>query len=168
MSLQSKLTALATLLGTDAKTLKVTIGALANLSTLNKSSLVDALNEVFALASTGGNSAVIDDTAGQGANKTWSIDKIITMQNALTQSLLGDTPQAAYDTLTEIGQYIAADGTATSGMLTAIANRVSVDAAQVFTNAQKLQARTNIGAFGADEIGNPDVDLVAIYNTAKA
>lgn len=49
-----------------------------------------------------------------------------------------------------------------------IANRVRFDAAQVLTEPQQAQARGNIGALGAVEIGNPDHDFVADYTAAKA
>jgi hypothetical protein len=43
-----------------------------------------------------------------------------------------------------------------------MSKRLRFDAAQTLTTAEQLQACTNLG------IGNPDVDLVAAYNTAKA
>ena len=49
-----------------------------------------------------------------------------------------------------------------------IANRVRFDAAQTLAAPQQAQARANIGALGAVEIGNPDHDFVADYTAAKA
>ena len=49
-----------------------------------------------------------------------------------------------------------------------IANRVRYDAPQTLTAPQQTQARSNIAAYGAAEIGNPDADLAATYTAAKA
>lgn len=72
-----------------------------------------------------------------------------------------DGAPSAWDTLKEIADYIAADQTATTAITTALSNRVRFDAAQALTAEQQLQACQNIG------IGDPTVDLVAAYTTAK-
>ena len=103
-----------------------------------------------------------------GANKTYSINKIKSSIQQLKDDLLGGVPATAFDTLKEIADYIGTDQTATSGLVTAMSNRVRVDAPQTFTTIEKTQARQNIGAYGLSEIGDPDTDLLTIYNTAKA
>ncbi|RYF26547.1 MAG: hypothetical protein EOO42_01210 [Flavobacteriales bacterium] len=168
MTQTQRISALATAIGVDIKDLRTTIGVMSSLSTTNKGNIVAAINEVFALANSGGASAVIDDVATSGTAKTYSIDKIKSQIEELKQALLGGVPAAAYDTLKEIADYIATDVTGAASMTTALGLRVRVDAAQSFNSTQQLQARNNIDAFGTPEIGNPDTDLVAAYTTAKA
>ena len=167
-TLASRLSDLAQLMGTDVKTLTAKIGNLATLSTASKTSLVAAINEVYGLIGTGGGSAVIDDTATTATDKTWSANHITAKLVEFREALLGGVPATAFDTLKEIADYIGQDQTATSGLVAAMAVRVSVADVQSFTNPQKIQGRANIGAYGVEEIGNPDTDLVTIYNTAKA
>lgn len=168
MTLQGRISALATLIGADYKSLVALIGTMSALATTNKTTIVGAINEVLALANTGGASAVIDDTANAGANKTYSIDKIKQQVAQLKSEILGGLPNEAFDTLKELSDYALADGAAMTAFTTAMALRVRVDAAQAFSSPQQLQARQNIDAFGTPEIGNPDTDFVSVYNTAKA
>ena len=42
--------------------------------------------------------------------------------------------------------------------------RVRFDAAQTLTDAEQLQARTNIGAVAASDVGNTDTDFVVIFD----
>jgi hypothetical protein len=75
---------------------------------------------------------------------------------------------AALDTLKELADALNNDPSFATTIATQIANRVRFDDAQVLTAPQKAQARANIGAQSAAAIGDPDRDLVADYNTAKA
>lgn len=165
MTQEQRLTLALQTIGTDVKTIIGNQGQLSTLNTSAKSSLVSALNEIYSLIST---AISIDDNASTGSNKTYSIDKIKSSIQSLKDDLLGGVPTTAFDTLKEIADYIGTDQTATSGLVTAIAKRVAVDSVQTFTANEKTQARENIEAFGSKEIGNPDTDLLAIYNTAKA
>jgi hypothetical protein len=72
---------------------------------------------------------------------------------------------AAYDTLLEIQQAMAADESTVQGVLTALGKRVRVDAAQTLTAGEQAQARTNIGALGTADLG-PEVDYVAAATAA--
>lgn len=167
MTLQERITALATIVAGDTKIL---LGATGNLSTLQtnaKNSLVAAINELKGLIGTGGASAVIDDAATSSSTKTYSVDKILEVAGQVKQDLLGGVPSAAFDTLKEIADYILEDQTAASQIVSALAKRVRVDVAQTFTSEEKIIGRSNIGAFGTQEIGDPDTDFVTIYNTAK-
>ena len=165
MTQEQRLTLALQTIGTDVKTIIGNQGQLSTLNTSAKSSLVSALNEIYSLIST---AISIDDNASTGSNKTYSIDKIKSSIQSLKDDLLGGVPTTAFDTLKEIADYIGTDQTATSGLVVAIAKRVAVDSVQTFTANEKIQARENIEAFGSEEIGNPDTDLLAIYNTAKA
>lgn len=65
MSLETRITGLATAIGADIKALTAKQGDLTALSTTAKGNLVAAINELYGrLASTG---AVIDDAVGDGA-----------------------------------------------------------------------------------------------------
>lgn len=106
-------------------------------------------------------------TATLVSDGVWSPAKVTSEIQAVKTAIIGGAA-AAYDTLMELQTAIQTDDTAISGINTALANRVRFDAAQSLTAPQKVQAKANIDAYGALEIGNPDTDLVALYTTAKA
>ncbi|OLU15320.1 hypothetical protein BVH01_15995 [Pseudomonas sp. PA1(2017)] len=164
MTMETRLIALANAIGTDIKNLTAKQGDLTSLPTQAKGNLVAAIAEIYSLM--GQASAVIDDTAGDGATSvTWSADKIhdtIELAKvAVKDSILGGASEA-YDTLLELEQLATGNASAGAALATAVANRVRYDEAQTLTVAQKLQACTNIG------IGNPETDFAAAYATAKA
>lgn len=168
MTLQSRLDELAEALGADHKILRGLIGELSNLATDNQISIVAALNEVNAKAiASGGGGVEIDNGNPAGTTTTYSASKIVSEINAAKAAIIGGA-SGAYDTLLEIQTALQSDDTDISGLLTAVANRVRYDAAQSLTSPQQAQARANIGALSTVETGNVDVDLVAIYNAAKA
>jgi 23S rRNA pseudoU1915 N3-methylase RlmH len=183
MTLQQRLNALITSIGTDIKSLiqkqgdLVTLnttsksnlvsainevltkeGDLSTLSTTVKSNLVVAINEVFSIANSGAN--VIDDASTSANDKTWSVSKIKT-EIALAITNLINGADGASDTLKELADQILALSQADAGLISAVSS-------QTFTPAQKSQARNNIDAYGSVELGNPDTDLVALYTLAKS
>ena len=161
MSLETKLVAFAQAVGVDIGELIETRGDLAALTTTQKTSLVAAINELKAGLGSIDLTAIINDAAGVGVvDKTWSADKIVSALDALKTEILDGAPEA-FNTLKEIADYLAANDGTLEALLTAINNRVRFDAAQTLTTEQKLTACTNIG------VGNPEVDLVAAYTTAK-
>ena len=166
MSQEQRLLDLANGVAQDIKALRTAQGDLASLSTTAKANLVAAINEVFTLAQSGAGGAGIDDSAGAGATGvTWSADKIVTelalAVSALREQLMGGEVDAALDTFAELQARLADDQTLAASFSTALTKRVRFDAEQVLTEAEKLQACTNIG------IGNPEADLLAAYNAAK-
>ena len=169
MTLEQRLSLLATAIGADVKALKLADGDLTALSTTAKTNLVAALNEVYALANSG--SSVILDTANNTiTNKTWSANKIDSAMTAAIAALrteLRAGAGAALDTFAEVAAQLAADEGTAAALATAVGNRVRFDAAQALTGAQQIQARSNIAAQDAAAIGNPDADLAAAYVTAK-
>lgn len=154
MSLQTRLTDLATAIATDVKQLRTWItgsssGSLAGLTTTVKTDLIAAINEVNAKP-TGG------DVTSQDL-----VD--------LKDEILGAGVPAALDTLDELAAALGDDANFGSTVTTALGNRVRVDtAAQGLTGTQQTNARTNIAAVGSAEIGDPETDLVALYAAAKA
>ena len=173
MTHEERLRLLITQLGADHKsqqlsiqTLTTAIGTLPSLSTTAKGNLVAAINEIFALATSG--AGLINDALTTSTVKTFSIDKIKLEIAALKTELLGGIPAATLDTFKEISDAILADQTGTTVMVTAIGNRVSYTNADNKSTVEKAQARANIDAYGVVELGNPDTDLIALYTTAKA
>ena len=70
---------------------------------------------------------------------------------------------AAYDTLVEIQQLLQNSTSGLDALLAAVNNRVRFDAAQSLAVAEQLQARSNIGAVAASDVGNTDTDFVAVF-----
>ena len=163
MSQELKLIALAQTIAGDVKLLTNRIGDLTSLPTTAKGNIVAAIQEIYTLMDQAG--AVIDDAAGNGATSvTWSADKIYDMielaKAAVKTDLLGGAT-AAFDTLKELQDLITGDESIVSALSTKVGEKVSFAEAQTLTSGQRLQACQNIG------IGNPESDLVAVYNAAK-
>ena len=143
-TLEQRLNSLASAIGADIKALRDADGVLSSLPTAAKNNLVSAIAEVYTMASGGSSQAAIDAA-------------INNLRNELRAGA-----GAALDTFAEVAAQLQADESAAAALATAINNRVRFDEAQNLSAAQQLQACTNIG------IGNPDVDLISTYNTAKA
>lgn len=165
MKLQERLALLISAIGTDVKNILATRGNMATLTTSEKTNLVGAINELKS-AIQGAGANINDNSASTAA--VYSSQKTTDLIAALKSELLGGAPAAAFDTLKEIADYLASDETAMSGLVTAVGHKVDYSQAQSLTTEQKTQARTNIAAYGVDEIGDPDTDLLTAYNTAKA
>lgn len=170
--LTAQILSLANIIGVDTNALISAIGTLSDLQTTNKTSVVAAINEVNTKASTPQEStgAQINDMAVEGAlTEVWSADKVIkvlalletNLATAIKDELIGGAG-AAFDTFKELADAINSDPTFATTIATALNKRVRFDAAQTLTQAEKLQACTNIG------IGDPTTDFVAAYNAAKA
>lgn len=167
-SLQDRLTTLTQAIAGDVKTLLANQGSLPALDTTAKGSLVLAINELQAevLAATGGG-ATINDTATAGnTTSAWSANKIFNELAATKASILGGA-SPAYDTLVELQGELQNQDSAVASILTALGFRVRFDVAQTLTVLEQAQANTNMASASLVQIGNPDTDLVAIYNTAK-
>jgi hypothetical protein len=168
-TLESRLNALAAAIGADVKTLTARQGDLTALTTTAKSNLVAALNELKALVGSSG--ASINDSATASTTEAWSAKKIgdtlAASISALRDELSGGAG-AALDTFAELAAALGNDPSFAATIATALGSRVRFDAEQTLTLAQKAQARANIDAYGSEEIGDPDADLVAAYATAKA
>lgn len=164
MTMETRLIALAQAIGADIKDLNAKRGLLSSLNTTDKTSIVAAINEIVAALASAG--ASINDTAGDGnTTETWSankiFDEIAAAKDAVTNSLVNGAA-ATLDTLNELAAALGNDPNYAATIATALTKRIRVDAAQSFTGPEQLQACQNIG------VGNPEVDLVATYNTAKA
>lgn len=153
MTLYQRLIALAQAVGADVKQIFVKQGDLSQLSTTAKSNLVAAINEVLVEAQ----KSEIDD-AVTSSTKTWSSQKIsTTLATAVANAkdeILGDLPPEALNTIRELADALQNNENFGSQVLNAIAGKVSFNEAQNLTEAQKLQARTNIGAVSAADVAN--------------
>lgn len=179
-TLENRLIALATAVGNETKSIRTAQGTLSGLSTLAKTNLVVAINEIFAMAeAAAGGGVAINDTAGDGATSvTWSANKIhdeLTAAIGTLRTELTSGASAALDTFAELAAALGNDPSFATTIATGLGNRVRVDAVQTFSEPQKLQARSNIDAASITSVtaistalGNPDADLVAAYNAARA
>lgn len=155
---EAQIDALAAAIATSVNARKSDAGTLASLATTAKSSLVAAINEVQASAGAGGASIADGSTA---TTTTWSSTKIVDAIAAAVSGLLGGAA-SAYDTLGEIQTLMASDDTETSGILTALGNRLRFDAAQTLTSPQKAQALANLGVVTSAS------NFATAYNTSVA
>ena len=171
MTLEQRLILLAQAIGADIKALKIDQGALTDLDTTTKTSLVAAVNELKGIVN-GLSGALINDAAGDGdTTVTWSADRIfdaIAAASAALKNELTNGAGAALDTLAELAAALGNDPSFAATIAGEIANRVRYDAAQALSAPQQVQARTNIGAQAASDVGDTDRDFVGDYNTAKA
>jgi len=161
MSLATRIESLVIRVAQEFNDVRAKAGNLANLTTTDKSNLVAAINELKAAVVT---SVVIDD-AHIAATSTYSSNKIVSLLDALKTEILGGA-DAAYDTLLEIQQLLQNGTSGLDALLTAVNNRVRFDAAQSLNVAEQLQARSNIGAVAASDVGNTDTDFVAVFVAA--
>lgn len=160
---QERIKLLAEAIAADIKSIKNNSGDLTSLSTVAKTSLVAAINEIFGLANTAQTSVdtLIDDTATNGnTTKAWSADKIYDELTAAIDSLRTELKAGAgeaLDTFKELANALGDDPNFATTIATAMAKRVRVDAAQTFTVAEKLQGCENLG------LGDPDHNFVTDY-----
>lgn len=154
---QQRITELAQAIASDIKELKASQGLLNNLSTANKTSLIEAINELYAAIT---NTSAINDST-EGSTTTWSSTKIKeSITTAISELVNGSG--SALDTLKELADALGNDANFAATLAEQMGKRVRVDAAQTFTVAEQAQGCANLG------IGDPDTDLLAVYTTAKA
>ena len=158
MSLATRIESLVIRVAQEFNDVRAKTGNLANLTTTDKSNLVAAINELKAAVVS---SSEIDD-ANIAISSTYSSSKIVTLLDALKSEILGGA-DAAYDTLVEIQQLLQNGTSGLDALLAAVNNRVRFDSAQSLTVAEQLQARSNIGAVAASDVGNTDTDFVAVF-----
>lgn len=142
-----------TLLKQVNNALKSNQGDLTKLSTTDKTSLVNALNE---LKTTIDNKTSINDSQTTTAN-TWSATKISNeITTAITNLING--ADTSSDTLKELADKITALAQTDNGL-------VSASQSQAFTEQQKAQARSNIDVYSKAEIGDINTNFVTTINT---
>lgn len=163
MSLATRLSDLAYAIGTDMKQFRVWItgsssGDLSGLSTTTKTDIISAINEVNAKPTSGAppdattvNKGLIEIAdmaevaAGVDNSRAVTAAGVRQERTALKAEILGAGVPAALDTLKELADALADDANYAASVTTALAAKVD-----------KV------------DIGNPDLDLVAVYVAAKA
>lgn len=167
MSLQTRLQDLATRVATECKSIRTLVNGnaadLSALTTTAKSNLVAALNELKteldALALAGG--ATINDASSSSTTQTWSIDKILTEIGVAVAAVVNSAP-SALNTLDELAAALGDDSNFAATVTAALGNRVRTDtAAQGLDSTQRANARTNIDAASATDVGNTDTNFVS-------
>lgn len=181
MTLEQRLSALATAIGVDVKTLNGILGggtaAVATAAGLTgDKTVVQALTAIYTLANNNANVLVnlINDAAIEGnVTQVFSADKVLSLVAATKADILGGIAPSTLDTIKELADYITNSGVV-GGIVEQLAGKVDVNNVQLFTSMQQAQGRSNIGAASAVDlsmltaaIGNPDVDLVSLYTAAK-
>lgn len=163
MSLASRIESLVVRIAQEFNDLRAKSGNPANLTTTDKSSLVAAINELKAVV----NAATRIDDTQVSTGTTYSSNKIVALLGALKADILGGA-DAAYDTLLELQQAVQGDQSGIAALTAAIDRRVRFDAAQALTVEEMAQARSNIGAAAASDVGNTDTDFVVAFEAALA
>lgn len=146
-------------IGTEFKLDRGVMGLLANLTTVEKGSLVAAINELAGKTASAG--AQINDVTASSTT-TYSSSKtdvqIAAARDGLKTELLGGA-SAAYDTLQELVTYFNSIDTENdadvASLVTLVGNRLRFDAAQVLTAEQKIQANVNLGSVSLAAFGDP-------------
>ena len=151
-TLSAQISALATQIGSDIKTLIAHDGDLSALTTQQKASLVLALNELKAglTAVEGKLGAQIDDSSS-GTDKTWSASKINSAITEAVNALINGAPETL-DTIKEVADAITQNKDAIAAIQAIASGHVKFDGAQSLTSEQKTQARTNIDAAGTADV----------------
>ena len=146
MSLQTRLDALITRMGTEFKAVRVLISGsgTGDVSGLNTTAtdLVAAVNEVKVTADAAAGGGVAINDAVTNLTDAWSSQKIDTEITTSIGALIGGAP-GALDTLNELAAAMADDAAFSSTV----------------TNSLALKQ-------DSAPIGNPDVDLVALFDAA--
>lgn len=152
--------------GADAATARAAIGAGTSSLALGTTNVTaKAGNYVPTWSEITSKPAVIASGTDQAAART-SIGAISSVDlEARITSLVNGAP-ATFDTLKEIADWIASSDTEIDALLAGLNTRVAVDVVQSFTELQKAQARSNIDVYSKAEIGNPETNLVAVFEAA--
>ena len=139
-----------------------------NISSL-QTSLTSVKSELKSLQDVVDAQTSIDDST-VSESKTFSSSKITSeisaAKTAVKDDLLGGAG-AAYDTLKELADLITTNGDAITSLKTLAAGHVKFDAAQTLTDAQKTQARTNIGAADSSTVSGYGTRLTAVESKAS-
>ena len=168
MTLNAQIQGLAIRAATECKSLRTLINGnaadLSALTTTAKSSLVAALNELKAALDAAGSAATINDAA-TGSGQTWSSQKINSEITSAISALTTGAP-GALNTLDELAAALGDDANFAATITTGLGNRVRVDtAAQGLTLTQQGNARANIGAVAASDIGDTETNFATVFAT---
>lgn len=156
VTLQTSLNELTARVGTNETGISTNTASLAtntgNIATL-QSQVATLISEVENLQADFASKSEIDDTQVL-TTKTYSSSKIaseITNAKQTVKDEILNGAGEAFDTLKELADLIQTNESAIDALEALAAGHVKYDGAQELTNEQKAQARTNIGAAGAED-----------------
>lgn len=167
-----KIDNLAKAIGTAIRELRAKVGDVASLSTTEKTSVVEAINEVNTIAKAANSKTaptveemmpeisggLIQDEDVQ-THTTYSSRKIEDIVDGAVERAkreLIDGAENTYDTLKEIQEIIKSDKTVTAGLLESVGNRLRVDEKMTLTETQEKAL--------SETLGFVDKDFVATFN----
>ena len=149
---------------------------------LSANNLSDVANQATALANLGGlNQGQVDgrvsaigdpkylqlsNNLSDLANQATALANLGGLNQAQVDAriqLIVDAAPANLDTLSELAAALGNDSDFAATVTAGLANRLRVDGAQGLSVAQQQQGRDNLDVYSKAEIGNPDVDLVALF-----
>jgi hypothetical protein len=153
MSLETNLQTTITRIATENKSLRTLINGnsadLSALTTSAKGNLVAAVNELQAEVNSAAGGGVAINDAVTTTTDTWSsskIDATIDTDVAVAVANLVNSAPTTLDTLGELAAELQDQDSDVAAITTALGVRVSVADPQTFTEPQKAQGRSNIGA----------------------
>ncbi|MFV2030497.1 hypothetical protein [Neisseria sp. S1] len=155
--------------GEVLKAIKGDIGHKSALQTDQKGSLVEAVNELKTRidSAASGGSVAINDAAPASESTVYSSQKteqlINSAKNQAKQEVKAeilDGAEEAYDTLKEVGAYIAEDKSGAAAMAEQIGKRLRIDEIQSLSPEQKLAVETTLN------LGDTNTDFVARFEQA--
>jgi hypothetical protein len=152
------------------------VADLSALATTAKANLVEAINETLAIANqaktASASTVTISDTT-VSKTKVFSSSFVVELMDKVGMNLGGaGLNTSVYKTIEALSVALnTVVSTTIPGINTSLAatvNFVDYSKAQTLTQAQKDFACANIEAVSLSLFGDPNVDLLAAYNTAKA
>lgn len=195
MSLQTRLDALITRIGTEFKALRTIVGGsgTSDLTAINPTytatDIAAALLEVHTIASSGGPAdtdalpegsvnlyytdaradarvqAAIGTIAAPSATQVASTQNVSDHVATEIAAVINAAP-GALDTLDELAAALGDDANFATTMTTALATKLDFGAAQTLTAGQQTQGQDNLQVYSRTELGDPETDLVALFNAA--
>jgi len=192
MSLQTRISDLATRVGTEFKTVRTEIAGAGGGDLLASNNLSELVNDATARTNLDVDSSGEVDAkvaavtlAGLGGLTQAQVDARASLASgAVTLSGLGGLTQAevdarasiavatvvdgapaALDTLNEIAAALGDDANAITDLLTSVGNRLRFDAVQTLDGTQQTQGQTNLNVVSATAIGDTDSNFVTTFET---
>lgn len=152
--------------GADQATARSAIGAgTSNLVIGTTGTTAKAGNYVPAWSEVTGKPAVIASGADAAAART-AIGAMSSAEVDAKVAALVNGAGATLDTLKEIADALGNDPNFAASMTTALGNRLRVDGAQTLTETQRGHGRSNLDVYSKTEIGDPENNLVAVFEAA--
>ena len=146
-------------IGKTFKEIRQSIGEKGNLKTLNKTSLVAAINELSEKPSS---SLVLDD-GSMSSSSVYSSEKVESLisdtKGNIISQIIGEADEA-YNTLKEVSDYISSDKSGAALMAEQIGKRLKIDEVQQLSQEQRTNVETTLN------IGNTDTDFVTKFKEA--